>query len=133
MDEQPVMVIEDNRDDEFFTLRTLSKANFHNVVVARDGAAALDLLFEAGSQENPLPRFILLDLKLPKMDGLECLLAIRADVRTRDIPVIIVSSSDNERDFSRCRSLRVKGYLNKPLDADELAETLHGIGIIYQT
>lgn len=133
MYEQPIMVVEDNPDDELLTLRALRKCNLNNVVVSRDGAEALDYLFsvfEGNDGSRPLkPRFILLDLKLPKIDGLQCLLAIRADERTKDIPVIIVTSSKDEGDVNRCRSLRVKGYLNKPLDAKELAETLNELGI----
>ncbi|ABQ24382.1 response regulator [Geotalea uraniireducens] len=137
MNEQPIMVVEDNPDDELLTLRALKKCNVHNVVVSRDGAEALDYLFlarnEAAAEKYVMPRFILLDLKLPKIDGLQCLLAIRADERTKDIPIIIVTSSKDERDMSRCRTLRVKGYLNKPLDPKELAETLQELGINYQT
>jgi two-component system, response regulator len=137
MNEQPVLLVEDNADDELLTVRVLKKSNIHNVVVARDGVEALDYLFSAkkvaGSGANPRPSFILLDLKLPRMDGLECLLAIRADERTRDIPVIIITSSKDERDMKQSGALRVKGYLNKPLDPQQLAETLDGLGISYQT
>lgn len=132
MYEHHVMVVEDNPDDELLTLRALKKCNIRNVVVTRDGAEALDYLFSAvdadGLSAMVKPSFILLDLKLPKIDGLQCLLAIRADERTKDIPVIIVTSSKDEKDVNRCRTLRVKGYLNKPLDAKELAETLQELG-----
>lgn len=137
MNERPIMVVEDNPDDELLTLRALKKCNVHNVVVQRDGTEALDYLFMArdgaAGGTHAMPRFILLDLKLPKMDGLQCLLSIRADERTKDIPIIIVTASKDERDMSRCRTLRVKGYLNKPLDPKELAETLQELGINYQT
>lgn len=133
MYEQPIMVVEDNPDDELLTLRALKKCNINNVVVSRDGAEALDYLFSAvedgGASGKVKPRFILLDLKLPKIDGLQCLLSIRADERTKDIPVIIVTSSKDEGDVNRCRTLRVKGYLNKPLDPKELAQTLQELGI----
>ncbi|GAB7025085.1 response regulator [Geotalea toluenoxydans] len=132
MYEHHVMVVEDNPDDELLTLRALKKCNIRNVVVTRDGAEALDYLFSAvdadGLSVKVKPSFILLDLKLPKIDGLQCLLAIRADERTKDIPVIIVTSSKDDKDVNRCRTLRVKGYLNKPLDARELAETLQELG-----
>lgn len=132
MHEHHVLVVEDNPDDELLTLRALKKCSIANVVVTRDGAEALDYLFSAVEADSLAvkvkPSFILLDLKLPKIDGLQCLLAIRGDERTRDIPVIIVTSSKDERDVSRCRTLRVKGYLNKPLDAKELAETLQQLG-----
>ncbi|WP_243374984.1 response regulator [Geotalea sp. SG265] len=132
MYEHHVLVVEDNPDDELLTLRALKKCNIRNVVVTRDGAEALDYLFSAVEADflsvKVKPSFILLDLKLPKIDGLQCLLAIRADERTKDIPVIIVTSSKDERDVNRCRTLRVKGYLNKPLDAKELAEKLQELG-----
>lgn len=132
MHEHHVLVVEDNPDDELLTLRALKKCNIANVMVTRDGAEALDYLFSAvdadGLSVKVKPSFILLDLKLPKIDGLQCLLAIRADERTRDIPVIIVTSSKDERDVNHCRTLRVKGYLNKPLDAKELATTLQQLG-----
>lgn len=132
MYEHHVMVVEDNPDDELLTLRALKKCNIRNVIVTRDGAEALDYLFSAvetpGLSAKVKPSFILLDLKLPKIDGLQCLLAIRGDERTKDIPVIIVTSSKDERDVNQCRTLRVKGYLNKPLDAKELAETLQELG-----
>jgi len=130
MHEHHVMVVEDNPDDEMLTLSALRKCNIQNVVVIRDGAEALDYLFSAAETDglSIKPTFILLDLQLPKIDGLQCLLAIRSDERTRDIPIIIVTSSKDGRDVNCCRTLKVKGYLKKPLNAEELGETLHELG-----
>jgi len=121
VNENPILLVEDHPDDEFLTLNTLRKNRMTNVVVTREAQEALNYLFAraaeyGGTHGNPWLDFILLDLKLPKMDGLEFLEIIRGDDRTKDIPVVILSSSQQAKDLDRSRSLGVSAYLNKPLD-----------------
>lgn len=111
-----VLLVEDNADDEFLALRLLRKHGYDNVMVARDGAEAIALLL---GEKRFSPRFVLLDLKLPKMGGFEVIKAMRADERTRSIPVIVVSSSRDEQDREICEGLGVHAYLTKPLKSDE--------------
>lgn len=136
-DEKPVLLVEDNPDDEFLSLRALKKCNIDKVVVARDGAEALDYLFGrgpyAGLDATVPPSLILLDLKLPKVDGIELLQAIRAVDRTKDIPVIITSSSREESDVKRCSKLGVRFFLNKPLKREEVTEVAKELGIDHHT
>lgn len=129
MNEKPILLVEDHPDDEFLTLNTLRKHHMTNVVVRHEGQEALDYVFARAAEVgdaagNPRLDFILLDLKLPKMDGFEFLEIIRADERTRTIPVIILSSSQQARDLDRSRSLGVSAYLNKPLDKQKVTELM---------
>src|SRR5437764_473968 len=115
MMEKVILLVEDNPDDEALTKRALKANNIRNeVVVARDGAEALEFLF-AGDQHN-LPTVILLDLKLPKIDGLEVLRRIRADERTKLLPVVILTSSKEEQDVISGYSLGANSYVRKPVD-----------------
>lgn len=133
MVENPVLMVEDNPDDEFLTLRELKKCGIEGVLVARDGADAIDCLFCAGNHAERdkamMPRLVLLDLKLPKLNGLEVLQSIRDDERMRDIPVIITSSSQEPSDIESCRRLGVEFFLNKPLDGRKLVEIMNDMGI----
>ena len=129
MGELNILLVEDNPDDEFLTLRTLSKLNQTRVHVAHEGIEALQYLFgdTLDHQNAPVvnrPDLILLDMKMPLVNGLEFLEACHANLRTHDIPVIIVSSSKLERDVQRTAELGAKTYITKPIDTHELAAAL---------
>lgn len=115
-----ILLVEDDPDHELLTIRALNKSNIANEVrVARDGAEALDLLFG----ENAVhPQLVLLDLKLPKVEGLEVLRRIRADEGTRMLPVVVLTSSDEERDVVRSYKLGVNSYIRKPVNFNDFAE-----------
>src|SRR5919107_4873244 len=120
-DETIFLLVEDNPDDELFTRRTLKKSNVCNqLVVARDGVEALDYLFCTGTHEGrdsgTMPQVILLDLDLPKIDGLEVLKRIRSDERTRRIPTVIFTSSEDQEDLVDGYSFGANSYVRKPLD-----------------
>lgn len=127
----PVLLVEDQPDDQFLTLRTLKKLKIRNVAVAHEGDEALRYLHRSFDKDAPapvlLPELIILDLRMPKIDGFEFLKCMRADVRTREIPVIVLSSSSQESDRSRCRELGVAAYLKKPLDPDSFDRALRTI------
>ncbi|MBV9625214.1 MAG: response regulator [Acidobacteria bacterium] len=133
-----ILLIEDNRDDEALTLRALSKNNIRNEVnVARDGAEALDYLFGMGSHAGrnlgSMPQVILLDLKLPKIDGLEVLRRLRLDDRTRLLPVVILTSSNEEGDRFRGYDLGANSYVRKPIDFSEFMEAVRQLGTYWLT
>ncbi len=130
MKDQVILLIEDNPKDEALTLRALKKNNIGNeVVVARDGAEAIDRLFGGG--QPPLPQLVLLDLKLPKIDGLEVLKRIRAEERTRLLPVVILTSSVEERDLIEGYRLGANSYVRKPVDFVEFAEAVRQLGLYW--
>ena len=119
-----ILLVEDNPDDEALTLRAFRKNNIRNeVVVARDGAEALDYLFArgqyAGRNAADLPQVVLLDLKLPKVDGIEVLRQVRGDPRTRMLPIVVLTSSKEDRDLSECYRLGCNSYVRKPVDFDQ--------------
>src|SRR5437879_1252848 len=121
MESKIILLVEDNPDDEELTLRALEKNNILNeVVVAHDGVLALEYLFGAGAYEGRdlrvMPQVILLDLKLPKMDGLDVLRRLRADERTRLLSVVILTSSKEEQDIIAGYSLGANSYVRKPID-----------------
>lgn len=134
---QPViLLVEDNPDDEALTLRAFEKQNISNpIVVARDGVEALDYLFatgvHAGRDADDLPHVVLLDLKLPKLDGLEVLRRIRADERTRTLPVVILTSSREERDVSTGYQFGANSYVCKPVDFTEFLEAARQLGLYW--
>ena len=122
-----ILLVEDNPDDEAQTLRAFRKNNIRNdVVVARDGVEALDYLFargrHAGRNVANLPRVMLLDLKLPKVDGIEVLRQVRGDPRTRLLPIVVLTSSKEERDLSECYRLGCNSYVRKPVNFDQFIE-----------
>lgn len=126
MSELKILLVEDNPDDEFLTLRTLSKLNQNRVHVVHEGSQALQYLFgnTAVNQNSPVinkPDLILLDMKMPLVDGLEFLETCHTNLRTHDIPVIVVSSSKLERDVQRAAELGVINYITKPVDVKELS------------
>jgi two-component system response regulator len=136
MTEKSILLVEDNPDDEALTLRALRKHNIANkVVVARDGAEALDYLFATGawSERDPrqMPQVVLLDLKLPKIDGLEVLRRIRADERTRLQPVVILTSSNEDKDRISGYGLGANSYVRKPVDFDEFVEAVKQLGLYW--
>ena len=136
MNHKIILLVEDNPDDEELTLRALKKNNILNeVVVAHDGVEALDYLFGAGAYAgrdvNALPQVILLDLKLPKIDGLEVLRRVRADERTKLLPVVILTSSREEQDLINGYSLGANSYVRKPVEFNEFAEAVRQLGLYW--
>lgn len=129
-----ILLVEDNPADVELTLHVLKKHNLANrIKVVRDGAEALDFVFGAdpsGDLEN-IPRVILLDLKLPKVDGMEVLAKIKADPRSRRIPVVVLSSSREERDLVKSYDLGVNGYIVKPVDFAQFTEAVRQIGFYW--
>lgn len=118
-----ILLVEDNQDDEVLTVRGLRRGNIVNdIVVARDGVEALDYLFGTGGRERICPSVILLDLKLPRMDGLEVLRRIRADERTRKLPVVVLTSSSQERDMADSYHLGCNSYVRKPVDFEQFID-----------
>jgi len=131
-----ILLVEDNPDDEALTLRALEKNNILNgVVVAHDGVEALDYLFREGSysgrDSSAMPEVILLDLKLPKIDGLEVLRRIRADRRTKLLPVVILTSSKEERDMIESYSLGANSYIRKPVDFVQFGQAVQQLGLYW--
>jgi len=129
-----ILLVEDNPDDEALTRRALAKNNIQNEVrVARDGAEALALLFGTGAEVDAIvvPEVVLLDLKLPKVDGLEVLRRIRADERTRLLPVVILTSSREERDMISGYGLGANSYIRKPVDFGEFVEAVRQLGLYW--
>jgi two-component system response regulator len=130
-----ILLVEDNPDDEFLALRALEKNNVANeVVVARDGLEALDYLFGEGSRagQAPLvPEVILLDLKLPKIDGLEVLRRIRADERTRRIPTVILTTSNETLDIETSYDNGCNSYIRKPVDFEQFIDAVRQLGLYW--
>ena len=132
MDQKNILLVEDNPDDETLTLRALKKNNIMNeVAVVRDGQQALDYFFGEGASENPVPAVVLLDLKLPKIDGLEVLRRIRADERTRLQPVVILTSSKEEQDIISGYRLGANSYIRKPVDFSQFMEAIRQLGLYW--
>ena len=134
MDEKVILLVEDNPDDEALTLRGFRKNNIGNeVVVARDGVEALDYLFgtgaHAGRDMTIMPAVTLLDLKLPKIDGLEVLNRVRADNRTKLLPVVILTSSKEEQDLINGYRLGANSYIRKPVDFGQFLEAVQQLGL----
>jgi CheY-like chemotaxis protein len=131
-----ILLVEDNPDHEALTVRALKKAGLANpVVVAHDGAEALDFLFGTGQYSgrkiSELPQAILLDLKLPKLDGLEVLEKLRGDERTRYVPVVVLTSSDEESDLVRSYRLGANSYIRKPVDFMQFLEATRQLGLYW--
>jgi len=131
-----ILLVEDNPRDVELTLRALKKHNLANKVhVVKDGAEALDYIFATGiyAERNihDHPRVILLDLKLPKVDGMEILRRIRADERTKTIPVVVLTSSQEERDIVESYKLGVNSYIVKPVDFDKFLSTVQELGLYW--
>ena len=135
-DQRCILLVEDNPDDELLTLRALQENKIKNeVVVAHDGVEALEYLFGTGANEgrdlSVMPQLILLDIKLPRMDGLEVLRRLRADERTRLLPVVILTSSREEQDLINGYRLGANSYIRKPVDFDQFAEAVRHLGLYW--
>jgi CheY-like chemotaxis protein len=136
MENKVILLVEDNADDEALTLRALKKNNIKNeVVVARDGAEALEYLLgpsRKGERDGRvIPQVVLLDLKLPKVDGLEVLRRLREDERTKLLPVVILTSSKEEKDLVRGYSLGANSYIRKPVDFVQFTEAVQQLGLYW--
>jgi two-component system, response regulator len=136
MSEHVILLVEDNANDEELTLRALKKNNIGNkVIVTRDGSAALDYLFARGAYSardtKELPQVVLLDLNLPKIGGLEVLRAIRADERTRHLPVVILTSSREDRDLMEGYESGANSYIVKPVDFTQFVEAVRQLGMYW--
>jgi two-component system response regulator len=132
MTSRSILLVEDNPDDEALTLRALEKNNILNEVnVARDGAEALAFLFRGDGASVTLPSLILLDLKLPKIDGLEVLRRIRADKRTQIIPVVILTSSKQQEDVLASNQSGADSYVRKPVKFADFAEVVSALGMCW--
>jgi two-component system response regulator len=136
MESKTILLVEDNPDDEALTLRALKRNNILNeVIVARDGAEALDYLFaraaHSGRDTGKQPEVILLDLKLPKVDGLEVLQQIRQNEYTRRLAVVILTSSNEERDIIAGYDLGANSYIRKPVDFNQFMEAIRQLGLYW--
>jgi CheY-like chemotaxis protein len=135
MPEQPVelLLVEDNPDDMEMTLHVLKKYNLTNQIkVVRDGAEALEFLLGGDSNAPPsFPKVVLLDLKLPKVNGIEVLEKIRADPRSRALPVVVLTSSREDSDLERCYELGVNSYIVKPVDFNQFTEAVRQLGLYW--
>ena len=136
MAQKMILLVEDNPDDEALTLRALNKNRVaNNIVVVRDGVEALDYLFAsgpyAGRDSFDLPQVVLLDIKLPKVDGLEVLRRIRSDPRTHMLPVVILTSSREEQDLIQAYSNGANSYVRKPVDFNQFVEAIGQLGLYW--
>ncbi len=136
MQDSAILLVEDNPDDEALTLRALKKNNIKNeVVIARDGAEALDYLFGKGAYSSRntsvMPQVILLDLKLPKVDGFEVLRQLRSDDRTKLLPVVILTSSNEEQDRINGYGLGANSYVRKPVEFEHFIEAVRQLGLYW--
>jgi two-component system response regulator len=136
MNEHSILLVEDNSSDEELTLLALKKSNIANrVVVARDGAEALDFLFAtgayAGRSSQDLPQIVLLDLNLPRIGGLEVLRRIRADDRTKLLPVVILTSSNEDKDLVQGYASGANSYIVKPVDFTQFSEVVRQLGMYW--
>ena len=131
--ERMILLVEDDPDHEALTIRALKKSNIaNNIKVARDGEEAINMLFGNGSDALPyIPQVILLDLKLPKVDGLEVLRRIRDSEQTRMLPVVVLTSSDEESDLMRSYKLGVNSYIRKPVNFTDFAEATRQLGMYW--
>jgi two-component system response regulator len=135
-DKLEILLVEDNQDDMDLAIHSLRRENLANHIIAvRDGEEALDFLFCRGafaerSFEHP-PKLVLLDLKLPKVDGMEVLKQVKSDPRTKSIPVVILTSSKEERDLVSGYKLGANSYIQKPVDFDQFRETVKSVGLYW--
>lgn len=136
MADKKILLVEDNPDDVELTLHALEEHNISNKIeVVEDGAEALDYLFAtgayAGRDMSEMPSVVLLDLKLPKVDGLEVLRRIRDDDRTKNLPVVILTSSSEEEDLTKSYELGANSYVRKPVNFDQFSEAVRQLGLYW--
>ena len=136
MSEQSILLVEDDPDDEALTIRELNRQNIVNKIdVVRDGAEALEYLFGTGAYEgrdiSRLPTLMILDLKLPKVDGFEVLRQVRADERTKLMPVVVLTSSDEQKDRLESYSLGANSYVRKPVAFDDFREAVRQLHLYW--
>ncbi len=136
MADKIILLVEDNPDDEMLTLRAFKQSNILNeVVVAHDGVEALEYLFatgiHAGRDTSVMPQVILLDLKLPRIDGFEVLQRLRADARTKLLPVVVLTSSTEQQDLIESYSLGANSYIHKPVDFTQFVEAVRQLGLYW--
>lgn len=136
MNEKIILLVEDNPDDVKLTERALKKSHvFNKLVVAKDGVEALDYLFGtgmwAGRDLSDMPQVVLLDLKLPRIDGLEVLKKIREDERTKLLPVVILTSSKEEKDLLSGYALGANSYIRKPVNFNQFVDAIHQLGLYW--
>jgi CheY-like chemotaxis protein len=130
MNSKVILLVEDNPDDEALMLRAFGKSQLANrIEVARDGAEAVDYLI--GPSPRPLPTLVILDLKLPKVDGLEVLRRVRQAERTRTLPVVVLTSSREEQDLVESYRLGANSYVRKPVDFVQFAEAVQTLGLYW--
>ena len=126
---QLILLIEDNPDDQALTLRALKKKNIANeIIVLQDGVEALEFLLDA---DKPIPHLVLLDLKLPKLDGLQVLQRLRSEPRTQLLPVVVLTSSDEDRDVIDGYRLGANSYIRKPVDFNQFSEAIRHLGLYW--
>jgi two-component system, response regulator len=129
MPAQLIVLVEDNPDDQILTLRALKKQNLANdIIVLSDGVEALEFLLDV---EKPLPNLVLLDLKLPKLDGLQLLRRLRSEPRTQLLPVVVLTSSDEDRDVIEGYRLGANSYIRKPVDFNQFTEAVRQLGLYW--
>jgi len=136
MEKSIIMVVEDNQDDLDLTLRAFAKNNILNeIVIARDGVEALDYLFATGAHQGRdlrvMPEVVLLDLKMPRIGGIEVLRHIRSDARTKLLPVVVLTSSDEERDMIESYECGVNSYIRKPVDFAQFVEAVRQLSLYW--
>jgi len=136
MNKKPILLVEDNPDDVTLTMRAFKKSNVLNeIIVAKDGVEALEFLFGTGRYEGRdmsiVPQVILLDLKMPRMDGIEVLQRIRADERTSLLPVVILSTSSQDKDRIDSYRLGANSYVKKPVDFTQFVEAVRQLGLYW--
>lgn len=136
MNTQPILLVEDNPDDEALALRAFAKINISNkIIVARDGVEALDYLFATGAHSgrdlSQYPSVVLLDLKLPRIEGLEVLRRIRENEATKILPVVILTSSKEEQDMVQGYNLGANSYVRKPIDFNEFLSAVSRLGVYW--
>jgi two-component system, response regulator len=129
MPAQLIVLVEDNPDDQTLTLRALKKQNVANeIIVLNDGVEALEFLLDP---DKPLPNLVLLDLKLPKLDGLQLLRRLRSEPRTQVLPVVVLTSSDEDRDVIEGYRLGANSYIRKPVDFNQFTEAVRQLGLYW--